>query len=152
MDLIAEDRPEIYQAILNNANQDGGFVQYSGVRCTKLDKLYCEGELTVTPDVLNRWGVVHGGCLATLADTVAGVAACTAGKRAMTLSCNLNFLRPAVGSKIKCVAEAVKVGKTVAVMRAVLTNDQDRTVATGDFTFFYTEGSIDQLLTGVPTE
>ena len=31
-----------------------------------------DGELTVTPESLNPHGIVHGGCLATLADTVAG--------------------------------------------------------------------------------
>lgn len=139
------NRQEFYQMLMNNTNNVRSYVRYSGIRITRVDELYCEGELTVTPDVLNRWGVVHGGCLATLADTVSGVASCTTGRRAVTLNYGFNFLRPATGARIRCTARAVKSGRTVAVLRCLLTDDRDETVASGEFTFFFTGEEIGQL-------
>ena len=48
---------------------------------------------------LNPLGTVHGGCLYTLADTVAGFAAASCGFEGPTLSGNMYFLRPTMGVK-----------------------------------------------------
>lgn len=152
MELTPENRPMVYRAIMDNANNVRSFNRHNNIRITRLEEHYAEGELTVTPDSLNRWGFVHGGCLFSLADTVGGVAATTEGKSTVTLDCGFHFLRPANGSKIKCAARAVKVGQTVAVFRCTLTDDQDCTVAEGDFTFYFTGSSLDRLLENVPEE
>lgn len=97
------------------------------------------GELTVNPNSLNPRGIVHGGCLAALADTVAGVATVRdTGHTCVTMNYCFNFLRPATATnrKILCRAEPEKLGKTVCIYRVILTDDEDRAVATGSFTFF----------------
>lgn len=150
MDITPENRPDVYRALVNNSNNIRGFVRHNNIHVTKLGERYAEGELIVTPDSLNRWGFVHGGCLVSLADTVGGVAATTTGKSTVTLNNTFNFLRPATGSKIKCVAEAVKVGRTIAVFRCTLTDDREREVANGDFTFFFTGDDLAKLLENAP--
>lgn len=98
-----------------------------------------EGELTITPEVLNQHGIVHGGCLATLADTVSGWAAIVAQNRpCVTVNYAFNFLRPAKGTyrKIICRATPEKLGQTLSVFRLVLTGDDGKEVANGNFTFF----------------
>ena len=81
-------------------------------------------------------GVVHGGALVTLADTVCGTAAFTTGHMCVTLDCSMQYLAPASGARITCTATPRKLGKTVLVYEAVLTDDTGRTVATGVYTFF----------------
>ena len=112
-----------------------GFTYHNGIRITKLELDYCEGELEITPECLNPLGIVHGGCLAALADTVGGMAALSRGKGTVTVSYGFNFLRQAKGTKIKCVATPEKIGRTISVFRCVLTDDEDKTVASGQFTF-----------------
>ena len=48
----------------------------------------------------------------------------------------MEFLRPATGSKIVCEATPKKLGRNLSVIQVVLTNDQNKSVATGTFTFF----------------
>lgn len=152
MDLTPENLQELCRAIMNNSNNTHGYVRHSGIRITKLEPGRAEGELTVCRDNLNRWGVVHGGCLVTLADTVAGAAATATGKGTVTLNNTFNFLRPGTGAKIHCTAEEVKIGRTIAVFRCTLTDEEGRIVATGDFTFFFNGRSIDYLLANAPEE
>lgn len=112
-----------------------GFTYHNGIRITRLDLDYCEGELEITPECLNPLGIVHGGCLAALADTVGGMAALSRGKGTVTVNYGFSFLRQAKGTKIKCVATPEKVGKSISVFRCTLTDDQDQLVASGQFTF-----------------
>lgn len=134
---MTEQEQKLYnEKLIRNINHARSFSKYCGVAITKLEHNCCEGELTVTPDSCNYLGIVHGGCLTTLADTVAGVAARSSGSTTVTLSYNLNFLRPAKGTVIKCAAEPEKIGRQVSVYHCSLTNDQGELVASGQFTFF----------------
>jgi acyl-CoA thioesterase len=138
VEMTEQQQQEYYSKLMHYINTKQGFASYSGVRVTKIEPNYCEGELPITPDVCNYLGIVHGGCLATLADTVAGIAACSSGQGTVTVSYGFNFLRPAKGTLIKCVAEPEKIGRTVSVFRCSLTDDQGELVASGQFTFFMT--------------
>ncbi len=117
-------------------NQPGQFSFENGITVTTARPGYAEGKLEVRPTSSNPHGTVHGGCLYTLADTVAGTAACAHGASCVTVSGTMEFLRPATGPTIRCVATPKKQGQTLSVMQVVLTNDADKEVATGTFTFF----------------
>ena len=126
---------------LNRLNQSIGFdsrmfeedIQGSMAHATMLGAV---GVLEVQPSSLNPMGIVHGGALVTLADTVCGTAAFTTGHMCVTLDCSMQYLAPASGARITCTATPRKLGKTVLVYEAVLTDDTGRTVATGVYTFF----------------
>lgn len=117
-------------------NRPGLFAYENNMLVTEVRPGYGEGVLEIQPSSSNPQGTVHGGCLYTLADTVAGTAACARGAGCVTVSGTLEFLRPATGKTIRCVATPKKEGKTLSVMQVVLTNDEGKEVATGTFTFF----------------
>ena len=51
----------------------------------------------------------------------------------------MEFLRPANGSVITCVATPRKMGRTLTVIQTDMYNDEKKLVATGTFTFFMVE-------------
>ncbi len=54
----------------------------------------------------------------------------------MTVDSYLNYLRPAVaGGAVRCVAQAEHIGRTICVIQARILGDEDKTLATGQFTF-----------------
>ena len=113
------------------------FSLYNHVKVTGVfDDGSAEGELTIHPDTLNIHGIVHGGALATLADTVGGCCACSKGGLCVTSSSTMEFLRPADGPRIFCTATPKKMGYHLSVIQVELTNVSGETVATGTFTFF----------------
>ena len=128
-----------YQLLMDRMNERGHFSSNSNIRIEKLGEGYAEGVLDIHPENLNMLGIVHGGCLATLADTVAGMGVIASGYVAVTVTYCLNFLRPATGNQIRCIATAEKMGKTLGVMRVELFNDTSKPVAAGSFTFCLTE-------------
>ena len=135
---------DFYSKLLARVNESGCFAPHNHIYVTELrDDHSASGVLETQPSSLNPLGIVHGGALATLADTVAGTAAYTTGKTCVTLDCSMQYLAPGTGSQIHCLATPKKLGKTILVYDAVQTNDQGQTVATGTYTFFAKETRIE---------
>ena len=122
--------------IVRTVNTPHQFSFENGIRVTQVEPGYAFGELVVGPNSINPHGNVHGGALATLADTVGGCCACSKGGSCVTAGCSMEYLRPANGAKIFCEATPKKLGRTLSVVQLVLTNDQNVVVATGTYTFF----------------
>lgn len=136
---VNQNKQAFFQRLIDRMNERGHFSSNSNIRIEKIDSGYAEGVLDIRPENLNMLGFVHGGCLATLADTVAGLGVIASGYAAVTANYGLNFLRPATGNQIRCIATAEKMGRTLCVMRVELFNDTSKPVAAGSFTFCLTE-------------
>ena len=90
------------------------FDKYNGISIVAAGDGWAEGELEVSRHSLNPHGIVHGGALAALADTVAGSGVFFAtGHYCVTVNYAFNFLRPAKGTnqKIRCRATPEKLGR-----------------------------------------
>lgn len=128
--------PALSDSPIELVNQPHQFSYENGIIVTKVEPGYAEGILTIGPDSFNPYGIVHGGAMNTLIDTVAGCCACSKGGGCVTSNCSMEFLRAASGKQLKCVATPKKMGRTLSVIQAVVTNDDDKVVATGTYTFF----------------
>ena len=136
-----ESMPVNLKPLECRSNRPHQFSTANGIFVTKIEPGRAEGFLQVTRDSLNPHGKVHGGALAALADTVGGAATFAAYRRGcVTVNYSMNFLRPAWGSnrKIRCRAQAVKLGRTLSVFGMSLTDDEGVEVASGNFTFYIT--------------
>lgn len=140
-------RPETggghFSTIARAVNCPGQFSFDNGIAITRVEPGYAQGVLQVRPGSHNPHGTVHGGCLYTLADTVAGTACCGEGRSCVTVNSSMEFLRPAVGERVTCTATPKKLGRTLCVMQVELKDDGERLAATGTFTFFLSEAQKD---------
>jgi uncharacterized protein (TIGR00369 family) len=120
-----------------------GYADLIGYRVTRRDTDYCEMELIVEPKHLNRLNVPHGGALATLIDTAAGIAVAFAQGPdkilpAVTLSLSMQFLGQAkVGDVLTATGRRVGGGRTVAYGTTEIRNQDGHAIARGDATFRY---------------
>ncbi len=125
-------------SLLAIVNAPGQFNFENGIELTHVEPGLAQGVLWAGPTSLNPEGLVHGGAIATLADTVAGCCACSTGGDCVTSSSSLEYLRPAQGD-LFCEATPKKLGRKLSVIQVVIVNTEDKTVATGTFTFFMTQ-------------
>ena len=126
----------ISERVPRQVNKPHQFSFENGMVITHAEPGLVRGELTVTENSYSPHGIVHGGALTTLADTAAGCCACSKGGHCVTSNCTMEFLRPATGKKIYCVATPKKMGRSLSTIQVSLTNDDGVEVATGTFTFF----------------
>ena len=126
--------------VLERINNPNLFNSHNDITVTAAGDGKAQGVLEVSPSSMNPHGMVHGGCLYTLADTVAGSAvAASCGGPCVTVSGTLEFLRPATGATIHCEASPKKLGSTICTMEVELTNQDHKVVATGTFIFMLVE-------------
>lgn len=89
-----------------------------------------EGRFQVTESVRQPFGIVHGGALAALAETVCSAATYDAvsgkGMIAMGQSNQASFLRPVSSGNVHCVATARHSGRTTWIWDCELTDDNGR--------------------------
>ena len=103
--------------IFRTVNTPHQFSYENGITVTHVEPGCAKGELVVGPNSVNPHKNVHGGAMATLADTVGGCCACSKGGVCVTAGSTMEFLRPASGKKIFCVATPKKMGRTLSVIR-----------------------------------
>jgi acyl-CoA thioesterase len=83
----------------------------------------CSAALDVRPELLNPNGVVHGGALFSMADTVMGAALHTTlapGEYCATVEIKIHFLQPVSKGKIRCSTRVVQRGRRLAVLESHL--------------------------------
>ena len=127
-----------FEKIKEDRNEQNGFINQIGFVVTDVKDGYAKGEIALTEMHGNPIGSVHGGVLFSLADTVGGVAATTAGSFCATVNGSINYLNPAIGCK-KLIGEAraVKIGRRLAVIEVTITDETERILVCATMTYQY---------------
>lgn len=120
--------------------------RHLGLELREADPDRAEVALPVRDDLVQEENVVHGGVIATLADTAAVylVLPSLPDEAGLTsIEFKVNFLRPArvEAGELRAVATPVRLGRTVAVCRVEVTQDE-RAVAEGLFTYLVLPGGL----------
>ncbi len=106
----------------------------SGITNLKASHGKVQCSLQVTADVANRYGGLHGGCIATIVDTVGTAAMVTMQERSgVSTHIAVDYLAPSpLGTWVDVEAHMIKAGRSVSLVRVTLTNrDTGKVVAVG---------------------
>jgi len=107
-----------------------------GAELTRVEPGIVEITLPYRADLAQQHGYLHAGIVTTIADSACGYAAYSLmppTSEVLSVEFKVNLLRPAKGETFKAVAEVVKAGKTLTVVRADVfgvDRDQRELVAT----------------------
>ncbi len=111
-------------------------LSFESMDVIELSRGHVKMRLKVDERTCNPYGVVHGGSIFTLCDSVAGLTAITTGAKCVTLSNSMNFLRPATSGYIYAIPEIVHKGRTTFVIDVTVKDDFDKVIAKGSFTMY----------------
>jgi uncharacterized protein (TIGR00369 family) len=110
-----------YRARVEESFARQTFMTNLGVRIADLSPGRCVLEMDRRADLCQQHGYVHAGVTTTLADTAAGYASFSLmpkGSSVLTSELKINLLNPAAGDTLVAVAEVVKPGRTLTVVKA----------------------------------
>ena len=133
--MTEQEKEILYAAVMKRANQKDTFGVENGMRIVAMGEGWARGELHTEVRHGNPMGIVHGGVYCTMMDQVAGSAACTRGSMCRTVNCEVRFLATAQGAHLTSRAEAVRMGRSIAVIRAWVEDAAGAVCAEGVYTF-----------------
>ena len=124
---------ELAKAQIKN---DNGFIKNNNYNILKVEENYCELEGKITETSLNPFGIAHGGYIFGLADTAAGIAAMTKGRKAVTINSTIDYLNPGKGN-LKAIAKCLKSGKNIANFEVFIYDEKNTLIAKSNINYYY---------------
>ena len=113
-----------------------GWLQAMGITITRATQDEVRAELTVGPEHLQGYGIVHGGVHCGLIESLASIGAALVAlprnQSVVGLENNTSFVRAVrAGAKLHAVSTPITRGRRTQVWEARVLDDQERLVATG---------------------
>jgi uncharacterized protein (TIGR00369 family) len=108
------------------------FLHHCGIEITSATREEVKGSLAWRAELCNPHGLLHGGALMTLADSLGAICAflnLPAGAVTSTIESKTNFFRPVTRGTVHGTAAPLHVGRTTIVVQSDLRDDAGKRVA-----------------------
>jgi uncharacterized protein (TIGR00369 family) len=108
------------------------FMQHCGITIASATREEVKGSLAWRAELCTTVGVIHGGALMTLADSLGAMCAflnLPEGATTSTLESKTNFFRPVTRGTVHGTTTAIHVGRTTIVVQTDLRDDAGKRVA-----------------------
>ena len=119
------------------------FSQWLGISIIEIKEGYSKIKMTVRPEMINGFGIVHGGIAFSLADSAFAFACNNRNVLSVALDTSINFLKP-VHVADSVIAEAIEIhnGRSTGLYQITITNQKEHIVAVFKGTCFRTNKSL----------
>jgi acyl-CoA thioesterase len=115
------------------------FSQWLGIEVLQISEGYSKIKMTVRSEMINGFGIVHGGIAFSLADSAFAFACNNRNVLSVALDTAINFLKPVhVGDVLIAEAKELHNGKSTGLYHITITNQHEHTVAIFKGTCFRT--------------
>ncbi|MBI2272220.1 MAG: hydroxyphenylacetyl-CoA thioesterase PaaI [Bacteroidetes bacterium] len=106
------------------------FSQWLGIEVVEIREGYSKIRMTVREEMLNGFGIVHGGIAFSLADSAFAFACNNRNNLSVALDTSINFTKAVqVGDTLVAEAKEIHNGKSTGLYHITITNQQQEVVA-----------------------
>jgi acyl-CoA thioesterase len=119
------------------------FSQWLGISIIEIKEGYSKIKMTVRPEMINGFGIVHGGIAFSLADSAFAFACNNRNVLSVALDTSINFLKPVhVADSLTAQAIEIHNGRSTGLYQITITNQKEHIVAVFKGTCFRTNKSL----------
>jgi len=123
-------RENIAQQALATMLEKDCFTAWLGIIIDEHGEGYCKLHFTVRSEMLNGFGIVHGGVLFSAADSAFAFACNSYGRLSVALDATINFLKPAAeGDIVTAEARELHCGNRTGFYDVILKNSRNEQLA-----------------------
>lgn len=134
---------ELANKVVSHMMENDLFSQWLGISVLEIKEGYSRITLTVREEMINGFGIVHGGVAFSMADSAFAFACNNRNVLSVALDTSINFTKPVhVGDVL--IAEAIEIhnGKSTGLYHITIKNQHAHTVAIFKGTCFRTNKSL----------
>ena len=110
------------------------YAQFLGMELVAIARGAATVQLEARAELSRMEGIMHGGAIASLADTAAAFAVLSVleeGQRTVTVDLTLHYLRPLTQGRITATARVLRQGRRLATVSIEVTDESGKLAATG---------------------
>ncbi len=134
---------ELAQQVVNHMMENDLFSQWLGISVLEITEGYSKITMTVRNEMINGFGIVHGGICFSLADSAFAFACNNRNVLSVALDTSINFTKPVhVGDILVAEAKELHNGKSTGLYHITITNQNNHIVALFKGTCFRTNKSL----------
>ena len=125
--------------VVEKMMRDDLFSQWLGISVIEVREGYSKIKMTVRAEMINGFGIVHGGIAFSLGDSAFAFACNNRNNLSVALDTSINFTKPVhVGDELIAEAKEIHNGKSTGLYHITITNQRDHVVAMFKGTCFRT--------------
>jgi len=129
--------------VVEKMMRDDLFSQWLGISVIEIKEGYSKIKMTVRPEMINGFGIVHGGVAFSLADSCFAFACNNRNVLSVALDTSINFTKPVhPGDVLTAEAKELHNGKSTGLYHVSITNQNDHMVALFKGTCFRTNKTL----------
>src|SRR5215470_8372485 len=129
----------LHESVVNHMMENDYFSQWMGVEVVEVKEGYSKIRMTIRKEMVNGFGIVHGGLPFSLADSAFAFACNNRNNLSVALDVTITFTRPVnVGDVLTAEATEFHNGKRTGVYIIHVTNQKEEQVALFKGTCFRT--------------
>ena len=120
----------IYEDVVDHMMQNDFFSQWLGIEVLKVKEGYSKIKMTVRKEMVNGFGIVHGGIPFSLADSAFAFACNNRNNLSVALDTSINFIKPIhVGDELTAEAIEIHNGRSTGLYQITIINQHQHNVA-----------------------
>lgn len=105
-----------------------GYNKYNNFKLESCNSNEVILSVEITDNLLNPYGMPHGGLIYSLADTACGINAHNVVQKAVTLNGSIDYLSVCKGNKLFAKSKIVKSGKSIIFLECNIYDDDDNLI------------------------
>ena len=134
---------ELAMQVVSHMMEHDLFSRWLGIEVVEVKEGYSKIKMTVRPEMINGFGIVHGGIAFSLSDSAFAFACNNRNNLSVALDTSINFTKPVhVGDTLTAEAKELHNGKSTGLYHITVTNQNDHIVALFKGTCFRTSKSL----------
>ncbi|MBP6430841.1 MAG: hydroxyphenylacetyl-CoA thioesterase PaaI [Ferruginibacter sp.] len=118
------------QQVVNHMMQHDAFSQWLGITVIDVKEGYSKIKMTIRAEMVNGFGIIHGGVTFSLADSAFAFACNNRNQLSVALDTSINFIKPVhIGDELTAEAKEIHNGKSTGLYHIEITNQNNQVVA-----------------------
>ena len=120
----------IHEDVVNHMMENDNFSQWLGIEVLDVKEGYSKIKMTIRKEMVNGFGIVHGGIPFSLADSAFAFACNNRNNLSVALDTSINFIKPVhVGDILTAEAKELHNGRSTGLYHISITNQNNHEVA-----------------------
>lgn len=121
---------ELARTVVSHMMKNDLFSQWLGIEVLEIREGYSQIKMTVRQEMINGFGIVHGGVAFSLADSAFAFACNNRNNLSVALDTSINFTKPVkVDDVLTAEAKEIHNGSSTGLYHISITNQKDHLVA-----------------------